>query len=526
MSVTALRNDRQNCQNSAGASTGPSSVSFVGTSPDLWSEPTPLPGRTDRIPTDALGPVLGPLVEAVGTAMQVPTDLVANLALPIITTTAAGGWIAEAEPGWTEPVCLATLSALPSGERKSPTLKLLDAPLRQIERDAQKEARPKRAEQLARKQLAEDQVVEARKQAVKGLSDSRKEEAYLAAVRKCEEIVVEPLPRWLADDATPEAVVGLLAEHRSIGVVSAEPGLFGILAGRYSSGAPNIEWFLKATSGEAIKVDRTSRDAQDVTDPALSVACCIQPGRLVELGKVKAFRDSGLLARFLYCVPRSDVGARHRTTRVDERLTTAWEQHLDVLATAGLQRREEPGVLALDDDGRDVLDAFRAEIEPALHPEHGKYAGVADWANKLPGATVRIAAALTLLDDPTAEEITAETMGNAVRIGRAYITHAVAAFGLTRPNGEKFSQARQVLATVRQLCLDAGEESVARRKVHRKIGDRAWVENADSLDAPIELLVDYGHLRSTMHQRDGGGRPSEHLEPHPDYLTKQSREAS
>ena len=38
--------------------------------------------------------------------------------------------------------------------------------------------------------------------------------------------------------------MSLLADHGSIGIISAEPGLFGILAGRYSSGAPNIEWFL------------------------------------------------------------------------------------------------------------------------------------------------------------------------------------------------------------------------------------------------------------------------------------------
>ena len=341
------------------------------------------------------------------------------------------------------------------------------------------------------------------------------------AVRKHDAIEIAPLPRCLADDATPEAVVSLLADHGSIGVISAEPGLFGILAGRYSSGAPNIEWFLKATSGEAIKVDRMGRDPQDVPNPALSMAACIQPGRLVELGRVKAFRESGLLARLLYVVPRSDVGSHGRTTRVPVEVADLWDSRLTALAAAARKRRDsdgEPVALPLADDGRDALDAFRAELEPHLHPDHGRYAGIADWCNKLPGAVVRIAAALTLIDDPDASEVAGATVRDAVRIGRAYIDHAIAAFGLTRPNGEVYSQARQVLATVRRLCLDAGAGGVSRRDVHQKLRDRAWVETAEALDTPIQLLVEYGHVRLVVIQPDGGGRPSIHLKLHPDHV--------
>ena len=78
--------------------------------------------------------------------------------------------------------------------------------------------------------------------------------------------------------------------------------------------------------------------------------------------------------------------------------------------------------------------------------------------NKLPGAIVRIAAAITLLHDPDAQEITGATLRDAVRVGRAYISHARAAFGLTRPDGEAFESGRQVLATVRRMCLDAGTD--------------------------------------------------------------------
>ena len=154
-----------------------------------------------------------------------PTDLAVNLALPIITTAAGGGWIVEVQPGWTEPLCLATVSALPSGERKSPTLKVLSAPLRRFEHAAQEEIRPDWARKAAERKLAEKRVEEARKTASKTAPGSLPEQKYLDAVVHLETLEVPPLPRWLADDATPQAVVRLLAAHRAIGIISAEPAL-------------------------------------------------------------------------------------------------------------------------------------------------------------------------------------------------------------------------------------------------------------------------------------------------------------
>jgi hypothetical protein len=251
------------------------------------------------------------------------------------------------------------------------------------------------------------------------------------------------------------------------------------------------------------------------------MAACIQPGRLVELGTVKAFRDSGLLARLLYVVPRSAVGSRRRTTGIDPYIEGVWDARLTALAAAARKRGDAgdaPKVLQLDGEALDVLDAFRVELEPDLHPDHGRYAGVADWLNKLPGAVVRIAGALTLIDDPEADEVTADTVRNAVRIGRAYIDHAIAAFGLTRPNGETFAQARQVLATAVRLCREAKAGSIAKREVHQKLRDRAWVETVESLDTPLDLLVEYGHVRIVNPGPKRAGRPSWHIAVHPDCL--------
>ena len=59
------------------------------------------------------------------------------------------------------------------------------------------------------------------------------------------------------------------------------------------------------------------------------------------------------------------------------------------------------------------LEELRAAIEPHRRPAHGRYAGIADWMNKLPDTIVRTAAAITLLHDPDAQEITGATLRDA-----------------------------------------------------------------------------------------------------------------
>jgi hypothetical protein len=68
-------------------------------------------------------------------------------------------------------------------------------------------------------------------------------------------------PRVWTEDVTPEKLGTLMAENRQcMAVLSAEGGIFGIMAGRYSKGAPNIDIFLKGHAGEPVRVDRGSRE--------------------------------------------------------------------------------------------------------------------------------------------------------------------------------------------------------------------------------------------------------------------------
>jgi len=100
-----------------------------------------------------------------------------------------------------------------------------------------------------------------------------------------------------------------LVEHGSIAVLSPEGGVFDVMGGRYS-GEPNIDVYLKAHTGESLRVDRMNRPSEYVARPILTLCLTVQPVVLKRLAEKRDFRGRGLVARFLYSIPSSLLGRR------------------------------------------------------------------------------------------------------------------------------------------------------------------------------------------------------------------------
>ena len=114
-----------------------------------------------------------------------------------------------------------------------------------------------------------------------------------------------PVPRWLVDDATPEALAGLLATYGRIALLSPEGDVFDQMAGRYNQAAgPNLGVYLKGHAGDLLKVDRRGRPPEYVERPCLTIGLTVQPEVLRGLAGRPGFGGRGLLARFLYSLPR------------------------------------------------------------------------------------------------------------------------------------------------------------------------------------------------------------------------------
>ena len=109
-----------------------------------------------------------------------------------------------------------------------------------------------------------------------------------------------PVPRLVADDITPEAAASLLAEQGGrLAIITAEGGIFDIIAGRYSPKAiPNMDLWLKGHSGDPLRVDRKGRPPEHIPRPALTLGLMIQPQVLAAIAanqRVPGPRAAGTL---------------------------------------------------------------------------------------------------------------------------------------------------------------------------------------------------------------------------------------
>ena len=102
-------------------------------------------------------------------------------------------------------------------------------------------------------------------------------------------------PRLWTQDVTPERLGALLAEHgERIALLSDEGGIFDVLAGRYNNGVANLDLFLQAHAGAAVRVDRGSRPPVILRNPALTFAISPQPDVLESLSDKPGFRGRGV----------------------------------------------------------------------------------------------------------------------------------------------------------------------------------------------------------------------------------------
>jgi replicative DNA helicase len=486
-----------------------------------WEEPTPLgvvgARLLPRFPVAAFPGWLAAQVDECARFTQTPPDLPASVALAVLATAAGGRAVVEVRGSWREQVNLYTVAALPPGARKSAVFTEMTRPVLDAEAAMADSSRASILEADTLRKIARQDADKATREAAGTGSKTERENAQADAIAKAqlaESITVPVVPRLVADDITVEAAASLLAEQGGrLAVLSAEGGIFATLAGRYSSGVPNFEVFLKGHSGDMLRVDRKGRLPEFVPAPALTLGLCVQPEVLRDIAQLPGFRGRGLLARILYSLPPDLVGHRRiGEPGIPEAVREAYEANMRSLVR-NLAEWTDPAVLTLTPAAAAVLLDTERAIEPRLDMDTGDLAGIRDWAAKQIGATARIAGLLHLAEYLTAEagaaqSVSEKTMTAALEVGDYYIAHALAAFDHmgTDPAVEA---ARVVLRWIERERPDR----FTRRQAHMGLS-RSRFPKVTDLDAPLVLLEDHGHIRREPEpERRGPGRP-----PSPAYL--------
>jgi replicative DNA helicase len=513
-----------------------------------WEARTPDPlgaigFATHPYPSSVFPPVYGSLIEALAVSAQVDVSITGSSVLGAL---AAASRIRVVSEDWQEPGNLFLAIGAPPGSRKSYVHQTVIEPLLAVEKELADAARPSVARGQAAWDIKSKQAHNAVQAAAREPAASKLDEdgkplpdgppagawwdspeikalvtehqgdwRKAKALKLAMELAETPrpaLPKLVVDDITPEALASTLAEQGGrVALLSAEGGIFDIMAGRYNGGIPNIEVFLKGHAGDMLKVDRKGRESEYLAHPALTVSLMVQPSVLQAIGEIGPFRGRGLLARFLYCIPVSNIGTRDTDpATLPPSVIESYTTKLGDLARS-MHSLETPRQLTLNPAARKALIEFTTEIEPLLA---GSLAHVADWASKLAGATMRISGLLHVAAGYPTHTITQPTMLGAIKLGRFYLAHALGAFDLMGDDQ---------ITVLASVVLTALIKRGITTEFSRRDLDRRYVQKRDrkEMDEALKMLVSMGWLLVTESPGYGSGQRTGRYRLHPSALLSQ-----
>ena len=471
-----------------------------------------------EFPVDALPDKIRPYIQATAESLQVSVDMVATFVIAIISLCVQGKYKIQVKPDWEEPVNLYAVVVMRPSERKSPTLKMVSAPVFEYMEEENERRQPEISENETKKKILTGQITNISRK-IAG-SYKKKDSEYTMSdllecqeeLRKLEEEGLKEL-KLIVDDVTPEALVSTMKENDDrIGIVSAEGGIFGTMAGRYNDHT-NIDIFLKGYSGEYYSTARIGRQGNTLKHPLITIVLAVQPQVICDIMDNKEFSGRGLLARFLYSIPNSLVGSRkYRTEPVNKALKEEYNNLIKDLLKTNEMDFDRP--IRLSEEADLQSEIYNQQIERRLTDDLEQ---IEEWAGKLHGNTMRIAAIFHIVKygwDAVNVPLEAETLAGAIKVGRYYLEHSMVAFdmmGLSDPQDVK--DAKYIISRIEQN--DKTDKTIPKREVLRLC---QRFSTAEEMEPGLQVLVEHGYI-AIQRGKSGkrGGRPSEQIYINPAY---------
>ncbi len=424
-------------------------------------------------PIDAFPELARKYIAELARATETPIELSSMILLSVVATAAQKKYVVEIKEHYRETVNLWTLSNLPPASRKSCVYDEVTEPIRYWENERRKELEPIVLANASKQKTIEQRIKYLRTRAAKEkISDNIT--VLQSEIEHLEKEVanIVSYPRLWTSDVTPEHLGTLMAMNdEAMALLSDEGGIFDILVGLYSRGTANIDLILQSHSGGSVRVDRGSRPPIDLERALLSMGLTVQPEVVKKACGNRTFRGRGLMARFLFVFPKSNIGYRNlEEPPMDEFLRAQYRSAICHILnhtydlTSGSQH---PHILKLEPEAYSKWLEYSKAIEQMMSPEIDYLTHITDWAGKLSGQIARIAALLHIFryafEKPWDKRISLQDMEGAVKIGHALIRHAIKTFGLIDED-EKDAITKEILNWVDKENL----QHFSRRECSRK----------------------------------------------------------
>lgn len=476
---------------------------------NLWEIPEELKEiQLSSFPIECFPVELKNYAMALAEELQVAVDMVATGILAVCSLCNQGKYLVEGKKGWLEPLNVYALNIAKPSERKSPIIRKLITPILQYE--AEENERRKMAVFNSKSELDmyhnKLQICK-NKYGKQGQDDNKTMQEMREINEKIANHSVINFIRLIVDDITPEALVSVMIENQEkIGIFSAEGGIFETMAGRYNNNIVNCDLILKAYSGDRVSVDRKNREAETMNNPCITILLFVQPTIVENIFSNKEFNGRGLCARFLYCFPHSKVGSRNVNS--EEIPSILSEQYNAIIKKLLKNQKDEVQIIKLSEEAKQVSQEFAADLEKKLVDELEE---IEEWAGKLHGTILRIAANLHLIENSSEEPITAATMKKAIEIGNYYIKHTLKVYNLIGVDAD-IIKAKKIIKIIKKRQLKG---SIKKHKLFRD-SRGTMIEKIEDIKKPLDILIEMGYIREIIPEYEGIGRkPDTILELNP-----------
>ncbi len=401
--------------------------------PPSWEAPIPLGVfLPPKFPEDIFNDDIQRFICELSQSTETPIELASLNVLAVVATAAQGKFKVQIKEDYYEPINVWTSVALPSGSRKSAVLSKAVEPLIEWEKKQKDVIEPLMKEAIATNKTIEIKLKEMRKQAANASDEEfdSLNESILEFENSIKKVPIVP-QIWTAD-ITPENLSVIMADNQEkMSVISDEAGIFDILNGRYSNGIPNLDIFLQGHAGSAVRVNRNNRPPLFLEHATLTIGLAPQPELLQGITNNKTFRGRGLLGRFLYALPFSNLGSRSLDSEPMSK--DVIEQYSNIITKILEIEVDEPYFIKLSESAYDKWLLYSKAIEIRMGDD-GPYVHMRDWAGKLAGAIARVAALIHIADniegEPYLIPIHEDTMKKAIKLGHILSEHAQAVFDL------------------------------------------------------------------------------------------------
>jgi hypothetical protein len=448
-------------------------------------------------PTHVLPPWVRAHVEACSARLQVPTDLCAQLAVGVLASACMGRATVQLDT-WTETLNLYTYIAMHSGAGKSPAEKAIVRPLRDWEANRRVSTHEDHRFALAAWKVTQKRYKDMEDSVVRGSIQMDDPEYRKLILEAAESKPVEY--RLTVDDATPERLVQLLAQHQRLALISTEAGLLDMVAGQISrGGTPNIDVYLKAWSGETIQRDRKGGDegpeSTVVTDALLSVVLTIQPSVVAKYQATSPeLRGRGFFARFMPSVPQSLVGTRTHGNRTHPGPEA--DEYRDRLhALADTMAATLPVQLTPNDAAAAMFYRWCDSMEVQLLPGQ-RLAALHDASSKIKSSVLRVAGLLTLAEGEF-RSIDQVTMAHAIEVGDYWIEHALYVEGASEATEVEDEHAVRMARAIVEFARAKEVLELEPRQVYLSRRRGLNLRGVEDLAPGFDLLITRGWARLT-----------------------------